>query len=92
MKEINFEILKSFLLRLWMIATRGFTLVALLFAHYKTPHAVFIIAACISLPLFFIALYRLAETIRLYANIQENIDQVKKDLVRAENKNYLKKI
>lgn len=91
MREIYFEIIKSFALRLWMIGTRGFIVFALLYAHYIAPNALFIVAACISLPLFFIALYRLVETLRLYFNVVENVDKIKADIVKEENKNYLKR-
>lgn len=91
MKEIYFELLKAFLLRFWMICTRAFVFFCMVFAHYKSPHILFIIGAVISLPLFFVALWRMVETIQLYLNVKPNIANIEKDIIHAQNKEYLKK-
>ena len=92
MNEITFEIFKVFALRFWMLSTRVFVLIVLLFAHYNQPNTLYIIAACISLPLVFIALYRIIETCQLYLNVRPNIDKIRKEIVKEEKKNYLKKV
>lgn len=92
MNEITFEILRAFGLRLWMLCTRSFVLFVLILAHYNQPNTLYIIAACISLPLVFVALYRIIETCQLYLNVRPNLDKIKKEIVKEENKNYLKKI
>jgi hypothetical protein len=92
MKEVYWELLKAFLLRFYMILTRGFVFACMIFAHYSSPHAVFVIGACVSLPLLFIALYRMVETIRLFLNIRPNIDKIEADILREENKQQIKKM
>lgn len=92
MNEIKFEIFKAFALRLWMLAGRSFTAAAFLFAHSIHPHWVFIVAFCVSFPLVLIAFYRLIETVRLYFKILPDIDKLKQEEVKAENKKYLKKL
>jgi hypothetical protein len=89
MNDIQLEVAKAFLMRFWMLSGRCFTFGVLCFAQYKTPHLVFIIAAIISLPLVFIALYRVVETARLYTKIKPDIDRLQTEIA---NENYRNKL
>jgi hypothetical protein len=89
MNEIKIEVAKAFLMRFWMLAGRSFTFVVLCIAQANQPSWLYIAAACMSLPLVFIALYRCVETARLYTKIRPDIDKVETQIA---NKNYTSKL
>jgi len=74
-----------------MVATRGFILFALIVAYYSQPHVIYLLGAITSLPLFFVAVYRLVETFKLYFKVLDDIDKVQQESIKDENKSYLKK-
>lgn len=96
MNPITTSLLKVAGLRLWMLTARMFVALVLFRAHYYYPHWSLITALVINIPLVGIAFYRCIETIRLYANIRQNIDKVQADIknaeVKAKNKEYLTKL
>jgi hypothetical protein len=75
-----------------MIATRAFVLLVMLYSYSINPSVYMLAAIIISLPLLFVAFYRMVETLRLYVNISKDIDKIEKDLQHQKNKDYIKSL
>jgi hypothetical protein len=92
MKDIYKQLIKVFTIRFYMIATRAFVLLVMLHSYSVNPTPYMLAATIISLPLLFVAFYRMVETLRLYVNISKDIDGIKKDLQHEKNKSYIKSL
>ena len=92
MKEMIKKIIIQLLLRLYMVATRSTVVVILMHAFYNQHNYLYVFGACLSLPLVFVALWRLIETLSLLANIIPNIEKIKQSIIKEENKNYKSKL
>ena len=85
-------ILKQLLLRLYMIVGAGFITYLLIFAHYNQPSWLYVLGACMLMPVNFIALWNFAGTISNAIKIKENFAKIKANEVKEQNKEYLKKL
>ncbi len=92
MKDIYLNLVKVFSIRLYMIATRAFVILVMLHSYSINPSLYMLAATIISLPLLFVAFYRMVETLRLYVNLSKDIEGIKKDLQHEKNKEYIKSL